>query len=231
MDFYPRVSGEQATLRSVLAGASLARYGDGEFNLCTGRGIPCQMFEAELAARLRALLLAPPAGCLVGIPNLQDLMDRGPAAKRIFWRPYLTSTLRFLGDVTYASAFVSRPDSAPWIDTTEYWSALEGLWAGQDVTLVYGGGRSLTPEDLTGARRVVGVQCPRMDAWRSHEDILRRIGYPARVLLCLGPTATVLAADLCDRGVQAVDLGHAGLWLRKHRTGVPMVRTAEDSRL
>ncbi len=226
---YPEVRTEAETLRRVLAGASLARYGDGEFRLCQGLCIPCQKHHPTLARRLREILQAP-GRCMVGIPNVRAVLERPGASQKVkFWRPFLTAPLNFLApDVAYASAFISRPDSAPWIDTPEYWADLESLWAGRDVTLVQGGPRSLQPADLASARRVTVVPCPAREAWSEHRAILARIGRPALALLCLGPTATVLAADLCAAGVQAVDLGHVGMFLRKRRAGEPLTVTAAD---
>lgn len=224
MESYPQVLSEEATLAAVLEGRSLARYGDGEFKLCAGgTGIKSQVGHPELAVRLRRILQRPPAGCLVGIPNIYS---RTP--KAAFWAKY-TQAARFLApDVAYASAFVSRPDSAPWIDTDAYWQQLEALWVGQRVTLVRGSGKSLTAEDLLGATEVVEIVGPRQHAWADYRALLERIGRPARVLLCLGPTATVMAADLCAQGVQAVDLGHVGMFLRKRRRGEPLWVTDED---
>jgi hypothetical protein len=37
-----------------------------------------------------------------------------------------------------------------------------------------------------------------------------------------------MAVDLCAIGIQAIDLGHIGLFLRKHRRGEPMVVTQAD---
>ena len=46
------------------------------------------------------------------------------------------------------------------------------------------------------------------------------------VLIALGPTATVLAYDLCNAGYQAVDIGHLDLeyewFLRKDVEGGPL---------
>jgi glycosyltransferase GT-like protein len=234
LNAYPSVRGEHETLRRVLAGASLARYGDGEFAICAGRCIPCQKHHPTLARRLREILQAPPPGCMVGIPNLVPHIALRheavamPAAKRLFWRPYLTTPLGFLGaGVSYASAFVTRPDSAPWIDTPAYWRDVESLWEGREVTLVHGGARSLQPADLAGAKVRV-VRCRAVNAFHDYDRILQEVGRPAIALLCLGPTATVLAADLAARGVHAVDMGHIGMFLRKRRAGQPLVVTAED---
>lgn len=217
---YPSVLSERATLDAVLAGASLARYGDGEFNLALGRSIPCQRHTDEIGARLREILHE--ADCLVGIPNL-----RSDTPKADFWSKY-NSAASLLADRIYGSAFVTRPDSAPWINTPEYWQAVESLWVGRDVTLVRGTSRSLTKFDLLGAREVTEIMAPLTDAFASFDALLEQIGSPSLALLCLGPTATVLAVELAARGVQAIDLGHVGLFLKKHRRGEPMVVTEAD---
>jgi hypothetical protein len=220
---YPRVLSEADTLTAVVGGRSLARYGDGEFKLCNdGSGIKSQVGHPELARRLRGIL--HDAGpCLVGIPNIHS-----KTPKAAFWAKYQAAS-RFLSPrMAYGSAFISRPDSAPWIDTEAYWQQLESLWVGQDVTLVRGSAKSLTAEDLMGAGTVTEIIAPRQHAWAEYESLLERIGTPARALLCLGPTATVMAVDLCARGVHAVDLGHVGMFLRKRRRGDPMWVTDED---
>jgi hypothetical protein len=130
----------------------------------------------------------------------------------------------------YGSAFVTRPDSAPWIDTDEYWGLVSSLWVGQDVTLVRGSSKSFTAERLlsAGAGTVTEIIAPRQHAWTRADELLERIGRPTRALLCLGPTATVLAVDLCARGVHAVDLGHLGMFHRKHVAGEPLFVTDAD---
>jgi hypothetical protein len=219
---YPHVLNEVSTLALVSQGRSLARYGDGEFNLCwRGVGIPCQRADVTLRARLVSILMDS-GECLVGIPNLHS-----PTPKAAFWAKYRRAT-DLLVNRDYVSAFVTRPDSAPWIDTPKYWAQLESLWVGQDVTLVRGSSRSLTKADLVGATSVREIVSTKQDAWWQYGELLERIGSPSRALLCLGPTATVLAVDLCAKGVHAIDLGHAGLFWRKHLKGDPMIRTEAD---
>lgn len=218
---YPIVRDEFETLRRVLAGASLARYGDGEFNLCFGRPAKAQRIELGLSERLREILHDSGA-CMVGIPNIHSATPKGP-----FWAKHLRAA-QWLAPRPYASSFITRPDSAPWIDTPDYWLDLESLWAGRDVTVVRGGRHGLAAEDLSRAHRVTVVECPERDAFSSYDRILQQIGHPDRTLLCLGPTATVLAVDLCARGVHAIDVGHVGMFWRKHRRGEPMTVTDED---
>lgn len=221
MNAYPRVCAERDTLTAVLAGRSLARYGDGELKMCRGASIKSQAFDAELSRRLREIL-RDSGDCLVGLPNLHS-----DTPKAEFWRPFGVFA-DLLTARPYYSAFISRPDSAPWIDTQDYWQAIESLWIGQDVTLVRGSGKSLVAEDLVGAKTVTEIIAPRQHAWAAYQDLLDRIGTPARALLCLGPAATVMAVDLCAKGVHAIDLGHCGMFLKKHRRGEPMTVTRED---
>jgi len=218
---YPEVVSEWVTLAAVINGRSLARYGDGELNLCRGGSAKLQQFHPELGARLRGIL-RDAGECAVAIPNVRSETPKAP-----FWSKYLSAVELLEPSHRYYSSFVTRPDSAPWIDTPEYWDALQNLWLGYDVTLVRGSEKSLTAADMVGAR-VTEVIAPARQAWDEYPSLLERIGTPARAILCLGPTATVLAVDLCAKGVHAIDLGHCGMFLRKHRAGEPMTVTAAD---
>ena len=223
MHAYPSVLAERETLDQVVSGRSIARYGDGEFKLCAdGKGIKSQIGHPRLADRLRGIL-RDSGQCLVGIPNI-----RSDTPKAEFWGKYMAAGRFLMQGRQYVSAFISRPDSAPWINSEEYWAQLESLWLGQDVTLVRGSTKSLIAEDLVGARSVAEVICPRQHAWGDYSEILARVGRPKRALLCLGPTATVMAVDLCAGGTHAIDLGHVGMFLRKRRRGEPMWVTDDD---
>ena len=128
---YPNVVSEATTLDMVLAGSSLARFGDGELNLCARGHAKLQVYRETLSERLQGIL-KDSGRCLVGIPNINSAT---PKVK--FWSRY-AQTDRLLTQRQYVSAFVTRPDSAPWIDTADYWQKVESLWRGRDVTLVRG---------------------------------------------------------------------------------------------
>lgn len=242
---YPSVLGEFETMQAVASGKSIARYGDGEFKMCTGAGIKSQDHHPVLQTRLREIL-KDSGDCLVGIPNIHTKErwedERGNpfsgTPKKDFWAPFTRFTY-LLTDREYVSSFITRPDSAPWINRKDYWALLESLWKDQDVTLVRGSGKSFTAERLmlAGAKRVHEViQQPGYNgrpqhAFAQYDDLVKRIGTPERALLCLGPTATVLAVDLCAKGVHAIDLGHMGMFYQKHVNGVPVVVTPEDRML
>ena len=234
MQAYPLVRPEEETLKRVLAGASLARYGDGEFKHCANQRNVSQVHDPRLSERLRGIL-RDSGSCMVGIPNLNpDALLRMTDEKRLWWKKLRHVAPLLAAERSYGSAFITRPDSAPWINTPTYWAAIETLWAGRDVTLVCGRDRddgstkTLTAADLASARTVREVLAPRQHAFAEYDELLERIGRPDRALLCLGPTATVLAVDLCARGVHAIDLGHIALFLRKYRRGEPLTLSKDD---
>lgn len=206
---YPPVLTEDATLDAALSGKCIARYGDGELNLALGGDCVFQRRNAVLASELKKILVRPRPNLLVCIPNCAAPTKRA-------WRRYTEARYTDLyANLQYGSAFISRPDSAPWIDRADYWDRLKALWIGKDVTLVAGSTVSLTPDDLAGAKSVRVVVGPAEDAWEHVDVIDAAIGTPpGPVILCLGPTATVLAWRLSKRNVHAIDLGHVGLYLR-----------------
>ena len=222
---YPDVMTEMETLSLVATGTSLARFGDGELRQAAHVvNIKPQIADAALTRRLRSIL-RDSGDCLVGIPNI---LARGP--KDAHWRTY-ERYASLLSERRYGSAFITRPDSAPWINVESYWQLLHSLWVGRDITLVRGAQKSLTRDDLIrwGAGEVREILCPPQNAWAQYNTILSEIGTPKHsVLICLGPTATVLAVDLCAKGVHAIDLGHVGMFAKKRERGLPMWVTKDD---
>lgn len=212
---YPAVRSEEATLDAVVAGASIARFGDGEFKIVGGAGCVSQRPDKKLAEEMAYILRAESSRCLVGIPNLDP---RSPKIEN--WRKYEKRYPQWLNPVKqYYSAFITRPDSAPWIYTPEFYDKVASLWRGKEIALVSGSARSLTPEFMraTGAAHVMHVQCARRDAYEDIDSIeaaVRSTGCQT-VVLCCGPTATCLAWRLHTK-YHAIDLGHVGMfWYRE----------------
>lgn len=214
--FYPEVASEEDTLSSVIKGRSIARLGDGELNIAMGgtcisqRIVPPGM-QAEMLK-----VLHQPGKCMVGIPNV---FSRTP--KRESWTKYATTDVvrKCFPLPKYVSAFITRPDSAPWIDVPAYWDKVGSLWRDREVTLVYGGpdSKSLKPHWLmaNGCAKVHEVIGKRTNAYVGIDELEERIGKPSHpIILCLGPTATILAWRLANRGLWAVDLGHVGMFIK-----------------
>lgn len=212
---YPEVLDEFTTLDQVLRGRSIARFGDGELNIVTtGTCISQREVPDKMREEMRDLLVAP-GKCLIGIPNV---FSHTP--KRTNWATFACeSYVHYLGMPKYVSSFITRPDSAPWIDVPGYWERIESLWRNKEVMLVYGGpdSKSLKPEWLMerGARNVIPIVGKRTGAYCGIDELEKQIDRPkCPVILCLGPTATILAWRLAQKGVWAVDLGHVGMFMK-----------------
>lgn len=220
MRLYPTVMTEMETLDAVLSGRSLSRFGDGEFRLAVGGKAVSQKADPKLALELRNLLWTRKTASLVCIPRLEST----PPERRPNWERY-TTELKYVELLhpkkKFGSSFVTRPDNAPAIATEDYWSKVRSLWLGRDVTLVTGSDRSVTTEMMgnspTSVRVVRGTY---HDSYDVVAQIEEEIGTPSGiVILCIGATATVLAERLAKKKVWAVDLGHAGMFLRRWDNG------------
>lgn len=214
---YPGVVDEFETLRLVVdEEKSIARFGDGEFNLVMGGNCISQKNVPNITMELKNVLRSKDPNLLVGIPRLDE---RSP--KNVNWRKLCMRYGKYLVKKTYYSAFITRPDSAPWIATDEYYAKVEDLWRDQDVTAVYGSVRSLFigHKGMMSARSVIRVDTPYDNAYVDIHRIMADVerAKNKRVLLMCGPTATCLAARLSLKGFHAVDLGHLGMWWHAHK--------------
>ena len=89
---------------------------------------------------------------------------------------------------------------------------------------------------LDNAGSVVRILAPAVNAFSKYDEILSAIRQEADgrlILLALGPTATVLACELCRLGFWAIDIGHLDIeyeWYRmgaKEKVAVPGKYTNE----
>lgn len=205
-----RVMSEVETIK-LCRTHSIARFGDGELRVALGGQAISQRPDPRLAQELRAILRDDIPGLLVGLPNFEA------TSRQESWAKYGQGKFAqlYVPGRKYASSLISRPDSAPWIDTPEYWASVRKLWQDQHVVLVAGDRKSITPEALSEAASVRSVTAPRQDAYAEIDRIERDVGdHHGVVVLCLGCTATALASRLHRRGVHALDLGHVGMFMR-----------------
>lgn len=203
--------------------ASIARFGDGEFSLMMGTGLRFQDPHPLLARRLHEVLHAEDDSLLVGIPQAL-VTDPGIVGTEIrFWGRYLLKHGRQLRGLLprereFVDASVTRlyiPHRDPHRALAQF-EALSRVWQDRDVLLVEGAhSRMGVGNDvLAAARSVSRLLCPGRHAFDAVEEITRRtleLAGDRLVILSLGPTATVLAHDLAQRGVRALDLGHLDL--------------------
>lgn len=233
MAFPPRVLDEWQTLRTVVnTRCSLARIGDGEIKLMLEHSCKGQQADPGLGKQLRRIAeRGSDDAVLVGIPRVYGSALRNHH-KAAFWDRYATEERSaFYRGRLYHSSFVTRPDHFPVLDCPEFWALWRSIWQDRPVLYVKGctTPEPRVPEMLDNACLVDPMPAPPRDAWAAHDALLAdcRTWAAAHgdgvVVLCLGPTATVLAAELGRLGHQACDLGHAPSYYRdrgKLREGV-----------
>ena len=181
---YPQVVDEWETLGLVMRGRSIARFGDGEFNLVRGGNCVSQRKVPGIQIELQNILKSHDQNLLVAIPRLDP---RSP--KNVNWVKCCSQYGTYLSPKKqYFSAFITRPDSAPWIATDEYYTDIEALWKGKDITMVYGSKRSLSLDfpAMQSAKSIVVVETdyahtyPRID---QIEQSIRAVGNKVVLLM------------------------------------------------
>lgn len=210
---YPAVAGEFETVAALLEGKSLARFGDGELKLMHGAEYFREPAQPELAEELQRILRKPSPDCLVGIPTMAP---EGPKYENwLRHRDRFALILR--PGMKYYSAFVTRPDSAPWINTRGFAWMVEKLWRGKKAVIMSEPKNSILKAVRLTARKTKHICCPSRQAYAeiSRLEAEIRAMEPEIALLSCGPTATCLADRLSAAGIHAIDIGSGGGYLLK----------------
>jgi glycosyltransferase family protein len=221
---------------------SAIRFGDGEISAIEHYDLGFQVRDANLAAKLKEILMTNDPSLLICIPNLFGRMDF--LTKKAFrfelhhmfkqgaaWRRILSY------DQTYGDAFITRPylNYKDKSQSAALFSKLFSIWAGRDVILIEGAKSRLgVGNDMFAhAMSVKRILCPARNAFAAYDAIrnsaekMAAENPDAIILLSVGPTAKVLAYDLWKQGHRVIDIGHIDMeyemFLRKsdHLIAVP----------
>lgn len=212
---YPKVKDEFATVVKLREGYSIARFGDGELKIMDGAGYAREPANANLTQEVREVFMCPSGSLLLGVPTMnQD----GPKGKN-----WLRHEERFKSYMKpgyqYYSAFISRPDSAPWIRNPAYALLLETIWLQHPVVaVVCEKDGSILPTVRMHHATVKHIECPLREAYKEIDNLQDAVvkSNAGLAIISAGPTATCLAARLCrQNNIMAIDMGSAGGFLGK----------------
>jgi hypothetical protein len=214
---YPNVLDEFKTIEAALAGKSIARIGDGEWKVMRGSSAAREAPNKDLARELCDVLSNPHPNLLPCVPTMNPEGPKYPT-----WKKHIPHVLQFFEEgVVYGSAFISRPDSAPWIENFAYCDMVRDLWTSKRVLLVSELNVSIynvITRQPHGPAHFTHVECPHEGTYsqigRIHKLIVRSA--PDIAILSCGPAATVLAHRLAKNGIQAIDIGSAGQFLARN---------------
>lgn len=218
---YPKVHTKEETLKEIIESErSIARYGDGEFNLVWGESLPYQDFSEKLQRKLLEILTTNDDNLLVGIPYIFKSLKIYNEGASNFWRRLVITNREKIYNILdlkkqYYDSFVSRPymDLADKSLVGAYFNEFKKVWDNKDIVFVEGKMSRLgVGNDLfDNCKSVKRIICPARNAFESYEEILescKKLSKDTLFIIALGPTATILASDLSKLGYRALDLGH-----------------------
>ncbi|WP_313264537.1 SP_1767 family glycosyltransferase [Sphingobacterium sp.] len=235
----PTVMTIEETIEHIISDkSSVSRFGDGEMLLIGGEGIRFQRDDDELSKRLAEVLTSDLTNHIVCISDAFVDLDRYNRRARRFWRAhfYLYGDLwdkYLIKGKRYGNTFITRP----YIDFSDrkksvYWfNLLKQIWNKRDIVFIEGEKSRLgIGNDLFDNVESVGrILCRSKGAFDQYNVIVQeacKLAKNSLILIALGPTATVLAYDLCKLGYQAIDVGHIDIeyeWLMmgaKHKVNI-----------
>lgn len=221
----PHIEGIDETLERIVdGGCSMSRFGDGEFGIMFGSRIRYHDRNPGLAQRLKEVIRSDDPKLLIGLPPCFGSLDCFVPSTIDFWRKWMSKKRAMVysclsWDRIYYNAFFNRfylnyNKTDEHIERcSAYFDKLNQIWKDRDVVLFEGQQARLGVGNdvLSGARSISRIVfCPIRNAFDRYDEIVSAfdgIASDVLVLISLGPTATVLAHDLCNKGYQALDVG------------------------
>lgn len=235
----PSILSLEETLRFVIENRySLARYGDGEFELMAGRNMSFEAKNKEMSDKLLSILKNPLPNCLNCVPNIFGSLGRYRVEDQCYWRgaavwmrPILRECVEvsdnrgvtqnaILGDPQVSRAYLGVRDKSIAPRIFELWKE---LFAVKDILIVEGRFSRLgVGNDLFNrAKSINRIWCPPKGAYAKYSEIkaavLKYASKDTLIVMALGATATILAYDLSKLGYWAVDAGHVDIeymWMK-----------------
>lgn len=223
---------------------SIARFGDGEFDhLLNLKDEGFQERSYALETALTNVLINRNPHLLLCIPRCMNTIKECNEHAGSFWITWgkdghheqIVDYIRNLAgkDYLFGDAQITRP-YIDWVTdkrAKRLFPKLRHLWKGKDVIIVEGEqSRMGVGNDLFGnANSVKRILCPAVNAFEKKEEIKNAILVNRKdelILMALGPTATVLAAEFADMGIQALDIGNIDIeyewFLRRAKERIPI---------
>jgi len=211
---------------------SIARFGNGDFDIIFGKREGFQKKNKRLSKRLKKILNSNEKGLIIGIHNCFniDYAENYKRSSKKFWRKFVRNNKNKLiklinYNYQYGSSNISRfyMDLKDKSNVEEYVKKLKQIWDKKNIILIegektrFGVGNDL----LDNSNSIKRIICPATNAYDLYDKILNetlKIKKDNLILIALGPTATVLAYDLHKNGYQAVDIGHVDIeyeWFKR----------------
>lgn len=235
-----RIMSPEHTLRYIKREkCSIARYGDGEFDHILGlKSGLFQAYSRELAERLIKVLNCKDKRLLLCIPRCYNTTKGCNEHSRTFWIEWgkkddhhkkIVNLIRSHTGRNYlfGDAQITRP-YIDWVNdkrANRTFPMLKRLWEGQNILIIEGEKTRMgVGNDLfSGAFSVRRILAPAVNAFECYDAIKDTVIRNYRgelILMALGPTATLLAADFSMMDMWALDIGHIDIEYEWYLQGV-----------
>lgn len=214
-----KVKNKKETMKELLENKkSIARFGDGEFELILGKSIDFQIQNELLKEKLRKILISKTDKVIVAIPNVFSNLNIMKLESKIYWRKYIH--LNKLNDnldikKEYYDSLITRPymDLKNKDDAIFIFESFKKIWDKKKVLIIEGEGTRIGVNNnlLKNAEEIKRIIAPSKNAFEKYDDIFKEVlkfSKETLILIALGPTATVLAFELGELGYQSIDIGH-----------------------
>lgn len=243
--YHVRIMSPDQTIRYIEKHhCSIARFGDGEFDLILNlKDIGFQQRSSTISEGLSKVLENKNPALLLCIPRCMNTIKECNDHSALFWIDWgrnghhqqIIEMIRNKAGKMYR--FGDSQITRPYIDwktdkrAVRLFPRLKHLWEDRDIIIVEGDQTRLgIGNDLfSGARTIQRVIAPAVNAFEYLEDIKTIVleRYQGElILLALGPSATILASEFADMGIQALDIGNIDIeyewFLRGAKERIPI---------
>ena len=230
----PKVLNSLETLDIILKERkSMCRLGDGEFNLIFGKKLGFQNTDTELGNALKNIVSDNKTKCLIGIPDVFGSLKMYRKKSADFWYSYLGTNRKKMIElldlnIQYVNTNVTRFQTGYWdkSETEKIIAKYKEIWDNREIVFIEGEKTRLgVGNDLfDNAESIERILGPATDAFARRMEILdyceKYVDKNKLIILALGPTATVLAYELCSKGFWALDLGHIDIQYEYYLRGI-----------
>lgn len=214
---------------------SIARYGDGELYIAGyGMGLKFQKPDELLQKRLIQVLHNDNPNLLLCISDRLNVVTKAEMRKlaehwqKTIPQDFYAWTKHIVKDYHYGAANISRFVGLEDYESPQHYiEHIKKIWNNRNLIVVegektrFGVGNDLF-DNILSIKRILG---PAESAFDHYDELLEESINLANqlenplVLIALGPTATVLASDLADSGIQALDIGHLDICYEQFKLG------------
>lgn len=227
---FPKVMSLNETIDLLIAGASICRFGDGEFremrlHLNAQEPSPKKKMAQRLA---KVLAVNSTDRCVIAVPPYRLEHERKTFRYGWLdvWQFMWLENWEFIGKRltgrTFGNAYVSRNAGFHEISLEKY----RKIWAGKDVVFITGKNGRFFDEprlfDCIHSAEYLFVDP--LNAYEQYDEILQQaltFNKSTLFIICAGFLATFLAYELHNSGYQALDLGHLPNCYRQYLKEAP----------